>query len=85
MISWKSRKQSNIALSTIEVEYIVACSMSCEAIWFQNLLDSLFDLEMRETLFLCDNQSCINMTENLVFHDRLKHIDIHYHYIRDMV
>jgi hypothetical protein len=40
---------------------------------------------MEETMILCDNQSCIKMTENLVFHDRSKHIEILYHYIRDMV
>ena len=42
-------------------------------------------MEMRETAILCDNQSCIKMTENHVFHDRSKHIEIRYHFIRDMV
>jgi hypothetical protein len=85
MISWQSRKQSSIALSTMEAEYIAACFASCEAIWLQNLLTGLFDLEMRATMILCDNQSCLKMTENLVFHDRLKHIEIGYHFIHDMV
>jgi hypothetical protein len=40
---------------------------------------------MEATTILCDNQSCIKMTENHVFHDRSKHIEIHYHYIHDMV
>jgi hypothetical protein len=85
MISWQSRKQSSISLSTTEEEYIDACSTICEAIWLRKLLTSLFDLDMRATLILCDNQRCIKMTENPVFHDRLKHIEIHYHYICDMV
>jgi hypothetical protein len=85
MILWQSRKQSSIALSTTEVEYIVACSASYEAIWLRKLLTGLFDLEMEATMILCDNQSFIKMTENPVFHDRSKHIEIHYHYIRDMV
>jgi hypothetical protein len=85
MILCQSRKQSSIALSTAEVEYIVACSVSCEAIWLRKLLTDLFDLEMRENLILCDNQSFIKMIENHVFHDRSNHIEIHYHYIRDMV
>ena len=85
MISWQSRKQSSISLSTEEEEYIAACSASCEARWLRKLLIDLFDLEMRATLILCDNHSCIKMTENLVFHDRSKHIEIRYHYIRDMV
>jgi hypothetical protein len=85
MILWQSRKQSSISLSTTEVEYIASCSSSCEAIWIQKLLTSLFDLEMEATTILCDNQSYIKMTENPVFHDRSKHIEIHYHYICDMV
>jgi hypothetical protein len=62
MISWQSRKQSSIALSTTEVEYIAVCSASCEAIWIQKLLIGLFDLEMEVTMILCDNQSCTKMT-----------------------
>jgi hypothetical protein len=85
MISWQSRKQSSIALSTAEAEYIAACFASYEAIWLRKLLTSLSDLEMRATVILCDNQSCIKMIENPVFHDRSKHIEIRYHYIRDMV
>jgi hypothetical protein len=85
MISWQSRKQSSIDLNTTEVEYIASCSANCEAIWLRKLLTDLFDLEMRATLILCENQRCIKMTENHVFHDKLKHIEIHYHYIYDMV
>jgi hypothetical protein len=85
MISWQSRKQSSIALSTAEAEYIVACSASYEAIWLRKLLTGLFDLEMEATTILTDNQSCIQMTENPILHDRSKHIEIRYHYIRDMV
>jgi hypothetical protein len=78
-------KQSNISLSMTEAEYIVACSASCEAIWIQKLLIGLFDLEMDATMILCDNQSCIKMTMNLVFHDKTKHIEIWYHYNCDLV
>jgi hypothetical protein len=85
MILWQSRKQSSIALNTAEAEYIAACSANCEAIWLRKLLTGLFDLEMRPTVILCDNQSYIKMTENHVFHDKSKDIEIHYHYIRDMV
>jgi hypothetical protein len=85
MISWQSRKKSNIALSTAEAEYIAACSASYKAMWLRKLLTDLFDLEMEATMILCDNQSCIKMTKNPVFHDRSKHIEIQYHYIRDMV
>jgi hypothetical protein len=56
MTSWKSRKQSSISLSMEEMEYIVACSPKCEAIWLRMLLTYLFDLEMEATVMLCDNQ-----------------------------
>jgi hypothetical protein len=85
MTSWQSKKQSNISLNTTETEYVAACSTNCEAIWLRKLLTCLFNLETEATMILCDNQSCIKMTENPVFHDRLKHIEIRYHYIRDMV
>jgi len=85
MSSWKSKKQSSIALSTAKAECITTCFTSCEAIWLRELLTCLFDLEMEATMILCDNQSCIKMTKNPVFHDKTKHIEIWYHYIRDMV
>jgi hypothetical protein len=85
MTSWQNMKQSSIALSTTEAKYIASCSANCEAIWFRKLLTGLFDLEMEATVILCDNHSCIKMTENPVFHDKSKHIEIWYHYIRDIV
>ena len=45
----------------------------------------LFDQEIDVTCIWCDNQSCIKMIENPIFHDRSKHIGIKYHYIKDMV
>ena len=69
----------------MEVEYIAACFASCEAIWLWKLLTGLFDLEMEAITILCDNQNCIKMIENPVFHDKSKHIEIRYHYIHDMV
>jgi hypothetical protein len=85
MISWLSRKQTSVPLSTLEAEYITASVASHEAVWLQKLLAGIFDLELDPTLILCDNQSCVKPTKNLVFHDRYKHIEIKYHYIWDMV
>ena len=85
MISWFSKKQSSVSLSKAKAEYIAACFASCEAIWFPNMMSSLLDMELDIIVILCDNRSCIKMTENLVFHDKSKHIEICYFYIRDMV
>ena len=68
-----------------EAKYIPACSASCEAIWLQKLMSGLSDMELDTTVILCDNQSCIKMTKNPVFHDKSKHIEIQYFYIRNIV
>jgi hypothetical protein len=74
-----------VDLSTTETEYIALSVEVCEAVWLCKLLTDLFDHEMDLTIIHCDNQSCVNLSENPVFHDRSKHIEIKYHYIRDMV
>ena len=74
-----------MALSTTEVEYVTACLASCEAVWLRKLLSGLFDLELDATCIYCDSQSCVKLPENPVVHDKSKHIEIKYHYIRDMV
>ena len=72
MISSFSKKQSCVALSTAEVEYVAACLTSCEALWLSKLLSDLFDLELEATCIFCDNQNCVKLSENSVFHDKSK-------------
>ena len=74
-----------MALRTTEAEYIAASVASREAVWLQKLLAGIFDLELEPTLIHCDNQSCVRLSKNLVFHGKSKHLEIKYHYIRDMV
>ena len=85
VISWFSRKQSCVALSTTEADYVTSCSASCETVWLRTLLSDLFDLPLDTTCIYCDNQSFVKLSENPMFHEKLKHIDIKYYYIRDMV
>jgi hypothetical protein len=85
MIVWLNGKQTSVALSTAEAEYITACSASCEDVWLRKLVARLFDLELEVTCIFCDNQSCINLSKKHVFHDKSKHVEIKYCYIRDMV
>ena len=68
-----------------EEEYIAMCLACSKDLWLQKLLLGLFDLELDATCIYCDNQSCIKLSENSVFHDQSKHINIKYHYICDMV
>jgi hypothetical protein len=85
MISLSSRKQGSIAQSTAEAEYITASVARKEAIWLRKLVSGLFGDKLETTMVHCDNQSCIKLIENPIFHDRSKHIDMKYHYIRDLV
>jgi hypothetical protein len=85
VISWLSRKKTCVVLSSTEAEYVATCSACGEVVWLQKLITGLFDLELEETCIFCDNQSCIKLSENPVCHDRSKHIEIKYHYIREMV
>jgi hypothetical protein len=63
---------------------MAACLACTEAIWLRKLLSGLFDIEFA-TSICCDNQSCINLLVNPVFHDKSKHIGIKYHFMRDVV
>ena len=81
VISWLSKKQTSISLNTVEVEYIAACSSCSEAVWLHKLWTGLFDTKLDAIDIYCDNQSCIKLTENPMFHDKSKHIEIKYHYI----
>ena len=85
VVSWFSQKQKSVALSSAEAEYMAASQASCEALWLRKLMVDLFDQELRPAVIHCDNQSCIRLSENTVFHDTSKHIEIRYHFIRDYV
>ena len=85
MIPWSSRKQGSIAQSTAEAKYIIASDACKEAVWLRKLISNLFKGNLDSTIIHCDNQSCIKLSENPMFHDRLKHIEMWYHFIRDLV
>eukprot|EP00253_Pinus_taeda_P025524 PITA_25524 len=85
MTSWCSRKQKSVALSSSEAEYMAASTASCEAIWLKNLLVNLFRRKTKVIKIMCDNQSCIKLSENPMFYDRSKHIDIQCHFVRHCV
>ena len=79
------QEQKSIALSSTEAEYMEANMAACEGMWLRNLLSGLFECELEATVVHCDNQSGIRLSENPVFHDQSKHIDIWYHFLRDCV
>lgn len=84
LVSWSSKKQNSIALSTAEAEYVAAAGCCAQLIWMKStLLD--YGLKYDTLPLMCDNQSALNMTKNPVQHSRTKHIDIRHHFIRDHV
>eukprot|EP00253_Pinus_taeda_P004990 PITA_04990 len=84
-VSWYNRKQRSVALSSAEEKYIATSQAACEAIWMRKILVGLFDQRMDSIVIYFDNQSCIKLSENPIFHDMSKHIDIRYHHLRDCV
>ncbi|GKA40654.1 RNA-directed DNA polymerase [Tanacetum coccineum] len=82
LISWQCKKQTVVATSTIEVEYVAAASCYGQVLWIQNqLLD--YGYNFMNTMIHIDNNSIICIMENPVQHSKTKHIEIRHHFIRD--
>eukprot|EP00253_Pinus_taeda_P006700 PITA_06700 len=85
MISWMSRKKNIVALSSAKAEYVVACEVGKEVAWLRNLLTDLFEESLGPIMINCENQSCIKMSGDIVFHSSTKHINNKFHFIRKLV
>ena len=84
-ISWNSKKQSSVALSTAEAEYVSLSVGISEGKWLNGIINELFGSIKINFIIFEDNQSCIKMTKNPINHGRSKHIDIKYHFIRNEI
>ena len=84
LVSWMSKKQNFISLSTAEVEYIAAGSYCTQLLWMQKLLHDYGICQEHLTIYY-DNTSAINISKNPVQHSRTKHIEIRHHFIRELV
>jgi len=85
LVSWLSKKQEAISLSTIEAEYIAAAGSCTQLLWMKQMLrDIQVEYEEPITIF-CDNSSAINISKNLVLHSKTKHISIKFHFLREQV
>jgi hypothetical protein len=82
LVSWASKKQNSIALSTAEAEYIAAGHCCAQLLWMRQTLRD-YGYKLSKVPLLCDNESAIRMADNPVEHIRTKHIDIRYHFLRD--
>jgi hypothetical protein len=81
-VSWSSKKQTSVALSTVEAEYVAAGQCCAQLLWMRQTLRD-FGYNLSKVPLLCDNESAIRLADNPVEHSRTKHIDIRHHFLRD--
>jgi hypothetical protein len=85
LVSWFSKKQSSIALSTAEAEYVAAASCCTQLLWMMQTLQD-FQIKCSSPVsIMCDNTSAISISKNPVMHSKTKHIPIKYHFLREQV
>ena len=88
-VSWATKKQPTVAISTAEAEYMAISADTQELLWIQQILREMFDIVGMKLhapyILFCDNQAAISIRKNDVHHHRSKHIDIKYHFIRDQI
>ena len=84
LVSWYSKKQNSIVLSTTKAKYIAAGNCCAQILWIKQQLSD-FGMFLNNIAIFCDNTSAINITKNPVQHSRTKHIEIRHHFIRDHV
>uniref|UniRef100_A0A6N2LT56 Reverse transcriptase Ty1/copia-type domain-containing protein n=1 Tax=Salix viminalis TaxID=40686 RepID=A0A6N2LT56_SALVM len=84
VVSWSSKKQPVVSLSTTEAEFIAAAFSACQGIWLRRVLEKLGHTQSKCTTIYCDNSSAIKLSKNPVMHGRSKHIDVKFHFLRDL-
>lgn len=83
-VSWSSKKQPIVTLSTTEAEFVVAATCACQAVWMRRILEKLNHVQDGCTTVFCDNSSTIKLSKNPVMHGRSKHIDVRFHFLCDL-
>ena len=84
-VSWSSKKQELVTQSTAESEYIAAMYTTKEALWARQFVSKVFSPITQPLTLYCDSQSAITLTKEGLYHARMKHIDIRYHFIRYII
>ena len=84
LVAWMSKKQNYVSLFTAKAEYIIAGSCRSQLLWMKNLLSD-YGISQDTMVVYCDNYSAIDISKNHVQYSKTKHIEIRYHFIRDLV
>ncbi|KAH6556110.1 hypothetical protein KP509_1Z204600 [Ceratopteris richardii] len=84
-VAWFSKKQTSVALSSAEAEFVALALTAKEGVWLQTLLKELLPSQPISLKIMCDNQSCIQLASNPKHSEKTKHVDLKYHYIRELV
>lgn len=82
-ISWASKRQTTVALSSTEAEYMALASATQEAMWFKQLDEDLWRKPSEPIMIHCDNQGALQLAKNDGYHNRTRHIDIKHHFCRE--
>jgi len=85
LITWVSQKQKIVTLSSCEAEYVAAAAAACQGVWLCRLIGDLIGKELAPVKMFMDNMSAIALSKNPVHHERSKHIDTKFHFIRECV
>jgi hypothetical protein len=85
VISWKSKNHPIVTISLVKGEYVAATTTICQVVWLRRVLGDLLQGQERPTPVYCHNNSTIDLSKNYIFHQKRKHIDTRYHFIRDLV
>ena len=82
-ICWQSTKQKVVALSSCKAEYIIASTTATQGVWLARLMEEFIGKEGDPPMLYVDNKATISLIKNPILHDRSKHIEIRFHYIRE--
>jgi len=84
-VAWSSKRQTTVALSTVEAEYVAMSRCAQQMVWMQSWLDEVAIEHSLPGLIKGDNRGAIALTKNTKDHGKVKHIDIRHHYIRELL
>jgi len=73
-----------VTLSTTEAEFIAAASCACQVVWLRRILEKLRHIQSKSTIVYCDNNLAIKLSKNPIMHGRSKHIDVRFHFLREL-